>query len=153
MLGIQYPFVVRNVAKSSFIIGIITSAQVIGSLAVRCNIDLYHISRLTCCFYKGLPMAPYCSDRFGRRATLAMGAVLMLGGVALQATAPTVGQFIVARTLGKADCSRLHILLYSTNFSSVGFGLIFGTISAPLLITELAYPTQVSYYRSMVVKV
>ena len=35
---------------------------------------------------------------------------------------------------------------------SVGAGLIFGTIAAPLLITELAYPTQVSYYSSMVAK-
>jgi len=29
---------------------------------------------------------------------------------------------------------------------SVGAGLIFGTNAAPLLITELAYPTQVSYH-------
>ena len=72
-----------------------------GSLAVRRNIDLCYIGRLTCCFYKGLPMVPYCSDRFGRRVTLAVGAVLMLGGVALQVTAPTVGQFIVARILGR----------------------------------------------------
>jgi hypothetical protein len=28
----------------------------------------------------------------------------------------------------------------------VGAGLIFGTNAAPLLITELAYPTQVSYH-------
>lgn len=30
----------------------------------------------------------------------------------------------------------------------MGLGLIFGTIAAPLLITELAYPTQVSCYTS-----
>jgi MFS family permease len=47
----------------------------------------------------------------------------MLGGVALQAIASTVGVFIAARLLA-------------------GAGLIFGTIAAPLLITELAYPTQ-----------
>jgi len=55
--------------------------------------------------------------------TLAIGAVLMLGGVALQATAASVIQFVGARAL-------------------VGAGLIFGTNAAPLLITELAYPTQ-----------
>lgn len=99
-LGVQYPFAVRDIAKSSSIIGIITSAQVIGSLAVRRNIDLCHIGRLTCCFYKGLPLAPYCSDRFGRRVTLVLGAVLILGGVASQATASTVGQFVMARMLG-----------------------------------------------------
>ncbi|KAF8501644.1 general substrate transporter [Russula emetica] len=92
-------------------LGIITSAQVIGSLV-------------------GLPMAPYCSDRFGRRATLLVGAILMLGGVALQAIEPTVVRFVVARTL-------------------VGVGLIFGTIAAPLLITELAYPTQRDKFTSL----
>ncbi|KAI0300927.1 hypothetical protein BC826DRAFT_991422 [Russula brevipes] len=52
-----------------------------------------------------------------------MGAILMLGGVALEATAWTVGQLIGGRML-------------------VGTGLIFGINAAPLLITELAYPTQ-----------
>ncbi|KAI9455989.1 general substrate transporter [Russula earlei] len=47
----------------------------------------------------------------------------MLGGVALQATASELIQFIGARAL-------------------VGAGLIFSTSAAPLLITELAYPTQ-----------
>ena len=51
-------------------------------------------------------MAPYCSDRFGRRVTLALGAVLMLGGVALQATTSTVVLFVVARALGKANNGR-----------------------------------------------
>jgi len=86
------------------ILGLITSAQILGSLL-------------------GLPLAPLFSDRFGRRVTLVVGAIVMLGGVALQTTATTVGQFILARMV-------------------VGAGLIFGTIAAPLLITELAYPTQ-----------
>ncbi|KAI0001426.1 general substrate transporter, partial [Russula compacta] len=85
-------------------LGAITSAQMIGCLA-------------------GLPFTPFCSDRFGRRVTLVVGAILMLGGVALQAIALTIGQFIGARVL-------------------VGAGLIFGMNAAPLLITELAYPTQ-----------
>ena len=41
---------------------------------------------------------------------------------------------------------------YLAILPSVGAGLIFGTIAAPLLITELAYPTQVSYYSLMVAK-
>jgi hypothetical protein len=77
----------------------------------------------------------------------------MLGGVALQATTSTVSQFVVARMLGKANWSRLYNLRYLANLSSAGIGLIFGTIAAPLLITELAYPTQVSYYDSMIVKI
>ena len=76
----------------------------------------------------------------------------MLGGVALQATAKTVGQFILARMIGKTNCSRYLLSRYSAVLPSVGAGLIFGTIAAPLLITELAYPTQVSYYEFMVAK-
>ncbi|KAH9994829.1 hypothetical protein BJV77DRAFT_1066561 [Russula vinacea] len=85
-------------------LGMISSAQIIGSLL-------------------GLPLATFFSDRIGRRLSLVVGAILMLGGVALQAVASTVGVFVAARLL-------------------VGAGLIFGTIAAPLLITELAYPTQ-----------
>ena len=77
----------------------------------------------------------------------------MLGGVALQASEPTVGQFVVGRLLGKASCSRQLILRYLATYSSVGVGLIFGTIAAPLLITELAYPTQVSYFGFMAVNI
>ena len=51
--GYSYSFTMRNLAKSSSIIGIITSAQVIGSLAVRFNIDLCRVGRLMCYFYKG----------------------------------------------------------------------------------------------------
>jgi hypothetical protein len=77
----------------------------------------------------------------------------MLGGVASQATASTVCQFVVARMLGKTDYNRWHIRRYLEIFPSVGTGLIFSTIASPLLITELAYPTQVSYYDSMAAKI
>lgn len=86
------------------ILGIITSTQVIGSLV-------------------GLPFAPWCSDRFGRRVTLFAGALLMLAGVLLQVMALSVAMFIGARLL-------------------IGVGLAFGLNAAPLLVTELAYPTQ-----------
>jgi MFS family permease len=75
---------------------------------------------------KGLPFAPWCSDRFGRRVTVFGGALLMLAGVGLQAAALSVALFIGARLL-------------------IGVGLVFCLNAAPLLITELAYPTQVSY--------
>lgn len=86
------------------ILGVITSTQVIGSLV-------------------GLPFAPWCSDRFGRRVTVFGGALLMLAGVGLQAAALSVALFIGARLL-------------------IGVGLVFCLNAAPLLITELAYPTQ-----------
>ncbi|KAI0049817.1 general substrate transporter [Auriscalpium vulgare] len=84
-------------------LGLINAAQMIGGLV-------------------GLPFTPYCSDLFGRRMTLFIGAVLMLAGVATQATSSHISQFIGARGL-------------------IGCGLTFGANAAPLLITELAYPT------------
>ncbi|KAI9461627.1 general substrate transporter [Lactarius psammicola] len=96
------------------ILGIVTATQMIGGLM-------------------GLPFAPRCSDRFGRRVTLFAGALLMLAGVALQAAALSIAPFIGARLL-------------------IGFGLVFSLNAAPLLITELAYPTQrgkmISLYNS-----
>ncbi|KZV61446.1 hypothetical protein PENSPDRAFT_294602 [Peniophora sp. CONT] len=70
-----------------------------------------------------LPMAPYLSDWLGRRLTIFIGAAIMLGGVATQATAADVAQFIGARCL-------------------IGFGLQIEVNAAPLLVLELAYPTQ-----------
>ncbi|KAH8994945.1 general substrate transporter [Lactarius akahatsu] len=88
----------------SEILGIVTSTQMIGGLM-------------------GLPFAPRCSDRFGRRVTMFAGALLMLAGVGLQAAALSIVLFTVARLL-------------------IGVGLVFSLNAAPLLITELAYPTQ-----------
>lgn len=70
-----------------------------------------------------LPFAPILSDKLGRRKTLFTGALIMCGGVTLQTMAADINQFIIARGL-------------------IGFGLCFATNSAPLLIVELAYPTQ-----------
>lgn len=76
----------------------------------------------------------------------------MLGGVALQAIASTIGRFIGARALGETNCIRETISWYLAMHTSVGAGLIFGMNGAPLLITELAYPTQVCHNDSTVVK-
>ncbi|TFK94102.1 general substrate transporter [Polyporus arcularius HHB13444] len=70
----------------------------------------------------GLPFTPYSSDNLGRRPTLLIGAMVMLAGVAMQSAATSIGMFIGARGL-------------------IGFGLTFALNAAPLLITELAYPT------------
>ncbi|KAL7279182.1 hypothetical protein ACG7TL_007022 [Trametes sanguinea] len=78
----------------------------------------------------GLPFTPYCSDNLGRRPTLFIGALVMLAGVALQSSATGIGMFIGARGL-------------------IGFGLTFALNAAPLLITELAYPTQRGKLTSM----
>ncbi|CAE6472985.1 unnamed protein product [Rhizoctonia solani] len=70
-----------------------------------------------------LPMAPYVSDKFGRKKSLITGALIMLGGVALQAASTNIWHFVGSRGM-------------------IGLGLGFATNAAPLLITELAYPTQ-----------
>ncbi|KAH9850352.1 general substrate transporter [Lenzites betulinus] len=69
------------------------------------------------------PFAPMFADWLGRRPTLFIGAVVMLAGVGLQSSAFNVGMLAGARGI-------------------IGFGLTFGLNTAPLLITELAYPTQ-----------
>ncbi|KAI0029707.1 general substrate transporter [Vararia minispora EC-137] len=85
-------------------LGLISAAQMVGGLIA-------------------LPVAPYFSDWFGRRFSLFLGAVVMLAGVSLQATATTLSQFIGARAL-------------------LGAGLQTELNSAPLLVLELSYPTQ-----------
>ncbi|KAI0303757.1 hypothetical protein B0F90DRAFT_1708808 [Multifurca ochricompacta] len=86
-------------------LGMISSAQMIGSLVVRSSFHSLFLRQVW------------------PTSTLFVGAVLMLGGVGLQAIASTITQFIGARVL-------------------VGAGLVFGLNAAPLLIIELAYPTQ-----------
>ncbi|KAJ7139463.1 general substrate transporter [Mycena epipterygia] len=71
----------------------------------------------------GLPFTPYASDLLGRRAALFLGSLIMLAGVALQISAWSVTVLICARVL-------------------IGFGLTFCLNAAPLLLIELAYPTQ-----------
>ncbi|KAG8843624.1 hypothetical protein FRB91_003237 [Serendipita sp. 411] len=70
-----------------------------------------------------LPFAPLMSDGFGRRKTLCIGSAVICGGVLLQAMSTGIPHFIASRVL-------------------VGVGLCIATNAAPLLITELAYPTQ-----------
>ncbi|PPQ71354.1 hypothetical protein CVT26_011991 [Gymnopilus dilepis] len=69
------------------------------------------------------PIAPYFADGLGRRSTIFIGAVIMVCATVLQAAAQSFGMFIAARFL-------------------IGFGLAFSFAAAPLLISEIAYPTQ-----------
>ncbi|KAG1758503.1 hypothetical protein EDD22DRAFT_189025 [Suillus occidentalis] len=70
----------------------------------------------------GTPFSPYVSDLLGRRATMFIGAVVMLAGVIAQASSTTMQVFLGARVL-------------------IGLGMSFSINAAPLLISELSYPT------------
>ncbi|KAG9104819.1 hypothetical protein FRC06_008049, partial [Ceratobasidium sp. 370] len=69
-----------------------------------------------------LPLAPFISDKFGRRAGIFSGACITLVGSIVQTLTSNVPMFIVARFL-------------------IGFGTTLGMMASPLLISELAYPT------------
>ncbi|KAH8118062.1 general substrate transporter [Phellopilus nigrolimitatus] len=77
-----------------------------------------------------MPFTPTASDTLGRRAALFVGSSLMVAGAALQCAAQTVAMFVGARFL-------------------IGLGLAFALNAAPLLITELAYPTQRGQFTSI----
>ncbi|GBE88765.1 hexose transporter [Sparassis crispa] len=70
----------------------------------------------------GYPFAPYFSDGIGRRPTIWFGATIMLIGVGVQSAAYNLGMFIGARFC-------------------IGFGLTFAANAAPMLVTEISYPT------------
>ncbi|KAJ3035763.1 hypothetical protein HDV00_003435 [Rhizophlyctis rosea] len=77
-----------------------------------------------------LPFSPIISDRYGRRYGIILGAAIMLAATAIQSASQNIGMFIAARGI-------------------IGFGLGFAANAAPLLITELAYPTQRGPYTSL----
>ncbi|KAF8527614.1 hexose transporter [Hysterangium stoloniferum] len=75
-----------------------------------------------------LPFAPFMTDWFGRRKAILLGASIMCLGAGVQASARNLGMFMGAR-----------LVIFPT---SMGFGLAFAANAAPLLISEIAYPTQ-----------
>ncbi|KAH8665140.1 putative sugar transporter [Tricladium varicosporioides] len=81
-----------------------------------------------------LPFCAVACDMFGRVAVLEFGAFIILIGTALQGAAQNTGMFIAARGI-------------------IGLGLAFNITAAPLLLLELAYPTQrapqVSIYNAL----
>ncbi|KAJ4395954.1 hypothetical protein N0V93_000170 [Gnomoniopsis smithogilvyi] len=70
-----------------------------------------------------LPFCAWVCDSFGRRAGLLTGAFILSIGVALQGGAQNTAMFIAARGI-------------------LGFGLALNITAAPLLVMELAYPSQ-----------
>lgn len=70
-----------------------------------------------------LPSCAWVCDRLGRRAGLLIGAFILCIGVALQGGAQSTAMFIAARGV-------------------LGFGLALNITAAPLLVMELAYPSQ-----------
>ncbi|KAF8887531.1 general substrate transporter [Infundibulicybe gibba] len=68
------------------------------------------------------PMAPYLSDGLGRRPAIFIGALIMCCATVIQTASQSVGMFIGARFL-------------------IGFGLTFAANAAPMLVTEISYPT------------
>lgn len=54
-----------------------------------------------------MPFTPLASDGLGRRSAIAIGSVIMLGGVAFQICATGVGMVIGARIIGKSLDSAL----------------------------------------------
>lgn len=70
-----------------------------------------------------LPFSPYIIDGLGRRTAIILGAFIMLAGVFIQTASQNVGMFIGARFM-------------------IGFGLTPAQSASPMLITEIAYPTQ-----------
>jgi len=69
-----------------------------------------------------LPFAALISDRLGRRNAIMIGSTIMLISTAIQTAAQNVAMFIVARGF-------------------IGFGLAIAGAAAPLLITELCFPS------------
>ncbi|KAG2074267.1 general substrate transporter [Suillus decipiens] len=70
----------------------------------------------------GIPLSPCMADLLGRRASMFFGATIVLAGILTQALSTSVHIFIGARVL-------------------IGLGNAFTNNAAPLLISELSYPT------------
>ncbi|KAL0947440.1 hypothetical protein HGRIS_013548 [Hohenbuehelia grisea] len=68
------------------------------------------------------PFSPYLADGIGRRPTVFLGASLMCIATVIQTASQSVRMFIGARFL-------------------IGFGLSFAAGAAPMLVTEISYPT------------
>ncbi|KAJ8469926.1 hypothetical protein ONZ45_g16725 [Pleurotus djamor] len=70
----------------------------------------------------GLPIAPYMTDGLGRKRAVFFGAMIMVLSAAVQTASQSVTMFLCARVF-------------------VGFGLAFTANAAPLLVSEISYPT------------
>lgn len=78
----------------------------------------------------GVFLSAFLGDRFGRKIPLYLGLTLLLLGAGLQGGSINVPMFIIARLI-------------------LGFACSFVSQGAPILITELAYPTHRGRITSM----
>lgn len=69
-----------------------------------------------------VPIAPYFSDRFGRRTALIVGQVVVVIGAILQGVSTNYAFFVASRFI-------------------IGLGLTVACVAAPVLISEISYPT------------
>ncbi|KAM0227122.1 hypothetical protein ACHAPO_011801 [Fusarium lateritium] len=80
------------------------------------------------------PTAPFITDLFGRRAGMITGAIIIIIGTCIQATAKAMPQFMGGRFL-------------------LGFGVSYCCIAAPTYVSELAHPkwrgTLTGFYNCM----
>lgn len=89
------------------------SASILGAINA-----IYPVGKLL-----GLFPSTWISDRYGRKMPMLFGFFLLLIGTVLQGAAQNIGMMIVSRFI-------------------LGFGTAFLAQPSPILVTELAYPTQ-----------
>ena len=89
-----------------------------------------------------LPFAPYMADILGRKSCIVWGACLMIIGTVIQTASQSVHMFIGARHVSFPDVDTLCLTLYIVCSWLIGFGLNFAATGAPMLISELAYPSK-----------
>jgi len=78
----------------------------------------------------GVFLSAFLGDRYGRKIPMYVGLTLLLLGAGLQGGARTTAMFIIARLI-------------------LGFACAFVSQSAPILISELSYPTHRGRITSM----
>ena len=59
-----------------------------------------------------MPFTPLASDGLGRRSAIAIGSVIMLGGVVLQVCATSIGMTVGARIIGEFLMPPCLIIIY-----------------------------------------
>jgi sugar porter (SP) family MFS transporter len=98
------------------------------------SIDPRIVGFMSSCYQLGsilaVPVAPWLSQRYGRRMSVFVGSVIMVIGAILQGFAQHIAMYIIARML-------------------LGFGILFAIISGSSLIGELAYPKERAFMTSL----
>ncbi|KAI4952081.1 hypothetical protein J4E91_003543 [Alternaria rosae] len=92
------------------------------------------IGFMSSCYQLGsilaVPVAPWLSQKYGRRMSIFVGSAIMVIGALLQGFAQHIGMYIIARML-------------------LGFGILFAIVSGSSLIGELAYPKERPFMTSL----